>query len=259
MLKEHTATAGTSRLRYWQGGTGSPVVHIHGAQGPRLTAAYDLLASHHQLTALQIPGYGGSWVDPALASTRDVAAAWAPVLRSIVTAPFALWGTSLGAKVALWLALDHPDLLNRLILESPAAIRPVDHSLLKFAPAELPARVYAHPELADDPPVDPAVARQQLDLALRLQGPNRDPELEGRLPELSVPTLVVFGERDGIVPPEMGREYVRLMPQAQLVFVWDTAHAVQRERPEAFCGLVEDFLSRGPALTMKRTSGALLN
>jgi pimeloyl-ACP methyl ester carboxylesterase len=56
--------------------------------------------------------------------------------------------------------------------------------------------------------------------------------------------MVIFGTRDGLVPPETGREYKRLIARCDLVYVHDAAHEVPADRPQAFAGLVSDFVNR---------------
>jgi pimeloyl-ACP methyl ester carboxylesterase len=99
-------------------------------------------------------------------------------------------------------------------------------------------------------------AKQEALLA-RLRGPNRDPDLEARLASLTVPTLVLFGTRDRVVPPEMGRFYREVLPNSQLVFVYDAGHAIQADRPEAFASLVGDFLDRREQFIVPRTSALI--
>ena len=60
-----------------------------------------------------------------------------------------------------------------------------------------------------------------LALTRRLRGPDRDADLEARMRGLTMPVLAVFGTRDGMIPPEMGRLYKDLIPDAHLVFVYD--------------------------------------
>ena len=91
-------------------------------------------------------------------------------------------------------------------------------------------------------------------LVMRLRGPDRDPDLERRLPELQTPTLVLFGTLDAVIPPEMGHFYKELMPNCHLVFVYDAGHAVSTERPEAFTEVVADFLERHEAFIISRTA-----
>ncbi len=96
------------------------------------------------------------------------------------------------------------------------------------------------------------LAKQQK-LVGRLRGPNRDRELETQLPQLEVPTLVVFGTRDRMIPPEMGHFYKELIPNCHLVLVYDVGHAIGAERPEAFVEVVADFLARHEAFVISRT------
>jgi pimeloyl-ACP methyl ester carboxylesterase len=85
---------------------------------------------------------------------------------------------------------------------------------------------------------------KQLALVERVLAASSTPELADRLRELRVPTMVMFGTRDGLIPPEMGRRYKELIPTCDLVYVYDAAHAISSDRPEAFAGLVADFLAR---------------
>ena len=67
-----------------------------------------------------------------------------------------------------------------------------------------------------------------------------------------MPTLVVFGTADAMIPPEMGRIYREKMPNCNYVLVYDAGHEVGAERPEAFVSLVSDFLERREAFIVTR-------
>jgi pimeloyl-ACP methyl ester carboxylesterase len=108
------------------------------------------------------------------------------------------------------------------------------------------------------PSVDPTLAAQIATLTKRLRGPDRDAELEARLGRMTVPVLAVFGTRDGVIPPEMGRLYKDLIPDAHLVFVYDAGHAIAAERPEAFVEVVSDFLERADAFVISRVKTVIL-
>ena len=88
---------------------------------------------------------------------------------------------------------------------------------------------------------------------MRLRGPDRDADLEAQLRSLPVPTLVLFGTLDGVIPPEMGRFYKELLPNCHLVFVYDAGHAISTERPEAFAEVTLDFLERREGFVVSRT------
>jgi pimeloyl-ACP methyl ester carboxylesterase len=91
-------------------------------------------------------------------------------------------------------------------------------------------------------------------LVLETPGGERDAELEGRLPSLATPTLVLCGTRDRGGAPALGRVYRALLPGCHLVFVYDATDAVSAERPEAFAEVVGDFLERHEAFVISRTA-----
>jgi pimeloyl-ACP methyl ester carboxylesterase len=104
------------------------------------------------------------------------------------------------------------------------------------------------------PRPDPAIIAKQEALLQRLASPPRDPELEGQLPSLNIPVLVLFGTKDRSIPPEMGRIYRELLPSCHFVLVYDAGHAIDMDRPEAFASVVGDFLQRREGFVVDRQS-----
>lgn len=240
-------------IRYFEAGDGPALCCFHGAGGLQLSRSHELLAETHRVVAFEVPGFGSSPVNERSGSLRELAGTMALAIGALGLPATRLWGTSFGAKLALWLAVDAPKLIEALVIASPAAIR--DGRPLPEGPALFRA-LYAHPERlpAEPPPAPELVAKHQA-LTRRLIGPPREPALEAAMAELSVPTLVVFGTEDTMTPPELGREYAAILPHAQLVFVYDAAHAVDRDRPEAFAATVADFLSRREQFVVQDESG----
>ncbi len=240
-------------IRYLEAGQGPALCCFHGAGGLQLSRSHELLAGTHRVVAFELPGFGASPVNDRSASLRDLAGTMGRAIGALGVAPTRLWGTSFGAKLALWLAVDTPDLVEALVLASPAAIR--HDRPLPEGPALLRA-LYAHPErLPAEPPLAPGVVAKQQALVGRLIGPPREGELEAAMAGCQVPTLVVFGTEDTMTPPELGRLYRALLPNAQLVLVYDAAHAVDRDRPEAFAATVADFLARREQFVVREESG----
>jgi pimeloyl-ACP methyl ester carboxylesterase len=254
MFNESFVEADGFRIRYMEAGQGKPLLHLHGAGGMRLTPAHDLLSRQFRVVAFEMPGFGGS---PENLRTRDMpelASTMAKAAGNLGLDTFNLIGTSFGGKTALWLALQQPERVSALVLEAPAAIRPQGSQPPLGSPEEMARRLYAHPErLAALTLPDPAIQTKTRELVQRLRGPDRDPELEGELPNLPTPTLVLFGTLDSVIPPEMGHLYKELIPNSHLVFVYDAGHAISTERPEAFSEVVADFLERREAFVINRT------
>ena len=104
-----------------------------------------------------------------------------------------------------------------------------------------------------------ALAEPERVRALVLESPTaisagaRGGELERRLAEVTTPTLVLFGTADRQAAQDTGRVYTGLIPNSHLVFVYDAAAAIGRDRPEAFAEVVADFLERHEAFIISRT------
>jgi pimeloyl-ACP methyl ester carboxylesterase len=222
-FREGHVEADGFRIRYLEAGRGTTLVHLHGADGLRLTRAHDLLARQFRVIAFEMPGFGQSSDLPRIASMPALAAIMAEATTRLGLGAFDLLGSSFGGKTALWLALQAPERVRALVLEAPAAIRPDGFEPPSGSP-----------------------------LALRLRGPNRDAELERRLPGLTTPTLALFGTADTVMPLTLGRLYKDLMPACHLVFVYAAGHAIAADRPEAFTEVVADFLERHEAFVVSR-------
>lgn len=71
----------------------------------------------------------------------------------------------------------------------------------------------------------------------------RAPDLPGRLDQIQVPTLVISGEDDQIVPVENSRQLAEDVPNAELVVIENCGHIPHEERPIIFMQAVDDFLT----------------
>jgi pimeloyl-ACP methyl ester carboxylesterase len=252
-FREGVVEADGFSIRFMEAGEGAPLVHLHGAGGLRLTRGHDLLCRQFRVIAFEMPGFGRSPENTRTRSMPELAVTMARAVDRLGLDTFNLMGTSFGGKAALWLAVQQPQRVAALVLEAPAAIRPQGGGPPSGSPEEMARRLYAHPERVALPPPDPEIQQKQRQLVMRLFGPERDADLETRMQSLATPTLVLFGTEDRVIPPEFGRLYKELMPNAHLVFVYDAGHAIAAERPEAFTEIVGDFLERHEAFVISRT------
>jgi pimeloyl-ACP methyl ester carboxylesterase len=247
------------RIRYREAGQGEPLVSLHGAGGMKLYRSHELLAAQYRVIIFEVPGFGQSPANERSQSMPELASTMAQAVTSLGIERFNLMGNSFGGKLALWLAVQQPERVQALILVAPAAIRPEGGGTPQaLTPEELMARLYAHPERqASLPPPDPAIRAKQQALVRRVMGPARDEALESRLPDLHVPVLVVFGTLDRMIPPEMGRLYCEKLPNCHLILVYDAAHEVDADRPEAFVSVASDFIQRHEGFLVNRQSGLI--
>lgn len=258
------------RLRVVSGGTGAPLLLLHGFTGSAHTWASlcTSLGDRFTVHAVDLPGHGGSSApdDPARYALGSLAGDLARVLDVLDVRQAAVLGYSLGGRAALRFALDHPARVSALVLESTSAgiadtaertaRRAADHGLAETIERDGIERFVEYWEalplwesqaaLAGS--VREALRAQRLanspcGLAnsLRGAGAGAEPPLTGRLGAIDIPVLLVAGALDAKYVA-LGRLMEQAMPRARLAVVEGAGHAVHLERPDAFAALVAEFL-----------------
>ena len=232
-------------IRYMEAGAGPVIVSLHGANGFRLSRTHDMLTETHRVIVIEAPGFGKSKDNTRAQHMGDLATSILAVIDVLELEAINLMGMSFGGKLALNCAILKPEIMETVTLIAPAAIRP------ERAPKDIPthtqraAALYAHPERQPPPKqLSPEIIAKQEDLVGRTIGPGRDEPFEAKLAELEIPVLALFGTEDILIPPEIGRHYREILPTCFLMIVYDAAHAIDADRPEAVTELIQDFTAR---------------
>lgn len=256
-FSERYVEADGFRIRYLEAGEGEPVVWFPGGGGLQLNTVHDLLAEKQRVIAFEVPGFGASPVNERTRSMAELAGTMGKAVAALGIDKFSVMGISFGGKLALWTAILHPDKVQAAVLLAPAAIRP-ENTRPPLDPAQLRALLHAHPErLPPMPPPDPALMKKSIGFALKIIGPDRDAEMEARMADCKVPTLVLMGTEDRLIPPSMGRHYRALLPDCHVVMVYDAAHALDIDRPEACFAVIDDFLTRQGKFIVNTEDGVI--
>jgi pimeloyl-ACP methyl ester carboxylesterase len=244
-IEKHVEVDGF-RIRYCEAGAGDAVMILHGDGGLGWSALHDLLAERRRVIAPELPGFGRSPANERSQSMHELARTVTAFASSLGLERYSLAATAFSARIALWQTIDSPERIDALVMISPAAILPDDWT--PPAPEKPPAQALNE---------DPQILARQGTLIARIRGANRDLELESRFGSIKAPVLVIFGTRDTVIPPEMGRLYRERIPNAYYVLMYDAGHAIADERPQALYQLIGDFLERGEAFVVNRTSGLI--
>ncbi len=256
-------------------GAGVPLLLLHGfmGRGSSWGALGTALAREFRLVAVDLPGHGrsGSPRDPLRAGVERTAADLAVILARAGCAPAHVIGYSLGARVALRLAVAHPEAVRRLVLESPSAglATEADRRVRRAADADLAARLVREgmesfvdawerqpvfASLANLPPARAARLRTQrlrnrpVGLAASLLGAGQGSmaPLYDLLPGIRASTLVIAGALDPV-----GRARAEAVaagiPGATLEIVAGAGHVPHLETPTLFRSLVTTFLREDTA------------
>lgn len=271
-LEERWATVRGTRLRYFVGGAGPPLLLVHGLGGAasNWVELAPLLARRRRLLVPDLPGHAGSAPLPAAPTLSPFADCVADLAEREAMLPAPVVGHSLGGLVALRLALRRPGAVTALVLAAPAGISSTARlrqtaltGLLLTRPARLvvPFRalvarvpwlrypVFGHFQVADPPALSAEAVAGFLDgvaLHTDVLGAGRalvggdDPRLD--LERVRCPSLVLWGARDRMVPVADGFEYARRLA-APIRVVADCGHLLIGERPLACLGAIEEFLA----------------
>jgi len=241
---------------YYVGGEGSPVLYLHGAGGLLKSKAHEMLSISHRLYMPVTPGYDGTQFLEGVDSMSRLADLTADFITSEIGNRCDVIGHSFGGWQACWLAVNHPDKVELLILEAPAGFRPSGKGGLDLPHEELMQRLTAYPEKRpqDDRPLK-IVQTNRDQVRLHYHGGiPLDDALLARLGQISSSTLLVYGTLEEIVPIETCRILKANIPRIYLNYVYDAAHTIEVDQPERFVKLVGDFLERGEAFLVNKGS-----
>ena len=262
-----------SHLEVRVAGSGPPVLLLHGFTGRAAdwtSLAAALRRAGHRTISVDLLGHGRSPapLDPGRYAIDRQAADLAALLRDVVGPSSAdVVGYSMGARIALRLALDHPGAVRRLVLESPSSgiVDPTERAVRQAADERLATllerdgieafvRVWeAQPIFARQAALRPTVrarlrtrrvANRPAALAASLRGAGQGvaPPAQARLGSLRAPTLLIAGALD-LVGRGRAEAMAADIAGSRLEIVADASHAPHLERPAAFRRLVTTFLA----------------
>ena len=281
-----TVTVDGVKLHYLTGGSGSPLVLVHGlGSSAAVEFFYNLepLAAHHRVIAVDLPGFGQS-DKPVVEYTIDVfVKAVSDLMASEGVVRAAVMGVSMGGRVALGLALTAPEQVERLVLVDALGVGPprrvlayrilltkglgeltlsgTARALRRMNPATIrrlwgwylnrPGRVesiLSNERIADhgvllSRPEYRAAYLSALRSIAGMRSLRDGVVVEARLPELQMPTLLVWGRHDHIFPPSHAESALKRLPNGRVEIFEDSGHTPQMEEPDRFNRLVLDFLA----------------
>jgi pimeloyl-ACP methyl ester carboxylesterase len=277
--KKLTLASGTS-LAYTDEGKGpETIIFIHGLGSylPAWDKNIEELRRHYRCIAIDLPGYGKSdkaGIAPGMAYYAQTVL---ELMDRLKLKQAVLVGHSMGGQIAITAALQAPERVKRLILAAPAGLETfTEEQKQLFRMTVTPQSVQATtPEqVAANMKVNfhhmPADAQHMIDDRLQMMQSTQfeaytkavagsvaamvNEPVYDKLPQLQVPTLILFGQQDALIPnryfnptltsqavAETGRNRIR---NSQLVMLPEAGHFLQYEEPAAFNKAVHDFLQQ---------------
>jgi pimeloyl-ACP methyl ester carboxylesterase len=225
-------------------GSGQPFLLLHGGAGPQsVTGFAEKFAASHDVRVLvpTHPGFGGAPRPEALTSVGDLAALYNALLDQLDLRDVTVIGNSIGGWVTAEIALLKSPRVSGIVLIDAVGIEVPGHPVADFFSLTIDQvfqRSFHNPEPfridpATLPPAAQAIAAgNRAAIGVYAGTTMTDPALVGRLGTLEIPTLVLWGDSDGIVDVDYGRAYAAAIPMARFQLLAETGHSPQLETPD---------------------------
>ncbi|HWU58904.1 MAG TPA: alpha/beta hydrolase [Microbacteriaceae bacterium] len=252
---QHGLDIGFSEL-----GDGRPVLVIHGGGGPATVSGIaQQLSDDYRTVTPTLPGWNGASRPDWLTRIDQLATALLELLEAEGLRELAVIGSSIGGWIAAEMAIRDHDAgrITGLVLVDSVGVAIPGQPIRDFF--SLDAAGIARYSFADsdrfftDPTTVPEAqksAQQANMVSLKLLAGDpymHDPELLDRLTQIGIPTLVIWGDSDGIVTPAYGRAFADAFAHGRFELVANAGHLPQIEQPTATLELIRNYLQQTEA------------
>ncbi len=262
-----------AQVHYVEIGEGDPILFIHGISGGWQNWLENLphFGAGHRAIALDLPGFGASPMPEWEVGMTNYARMIHDFCERLGLERTVLVGNSMGGFVALEAATDEPRRYSHLVLvaaagiintwnpEARATATAYAWSKLGGTVADNGRWIVSHPrsrQLALAPFLR-YPGRLRRELLLEQMAGGRCPgfgdalqdliahDIRDRLATIEMPTLIVWGLSDRVIPVAAAISYHRRIPHSRLEIFERTGHVPQLERPARFNALLDEFLAEG--------------
>jgi pimeloyl-ACP methyl ester carboxylesterase len=237
-------------------GKGPPLLLLPGEEALEREATFlDELADHYEVIIPSPPGFGRSTRPDWVTHPDDIAYMMLDVVHGLGLRDVPVLGFSFGGWIAAEMATKDDGFISKLVLVDPYGIKtgkPTEREIADIwllHPDEVMARKWH--DLAKGQRDFPAMSEDALKIVARNNESfarfgwepfMHNPKLKHRLHRIKVPTLLIWGEHDGIVSPNYGEAYRSLIPGARLAVIPAAGHLPHIEQPQAFLAELKAFL-----------------
>jgi pimeloyl-ACP methyl ester carboxylesterase len=243
------------RIDVIERGEGRPLLFLHPGIGIDAKApVLDALAAKAWLIAPSHPGFGTSELAPSMTTVEDLSYFYLDLMDAFDLKDAIVVGVGLGAWIAAATAVKSTARMSQLVLANPIGIKVGDREtrdivdIFALLEPDLNKLAYVDPALgARDYKSLPeaeviAAARNRETLARFAWQPYmHDPKLRSRLHRIRIPTLVLWGNGDGILSESYGRAFAAAVPGARFELIDKAGHFPHIEQPQVFADRVLAF------------------
>jgi pimeloyl-ACP methyl ester carboxylesterase len=238
-------------------GKGEPLLLLHGEEALETEAPFvDALASRYEVIIPSPPGYGGSERPLWLTDPHDLAFVLHDLVDALKLKGTRVLGFSVGGWIAAEMATIDDSFMSKLVLVAPVGVKlgsPTDRDIAdvwllhpeKVAALKWHDTAKGKRDFASMPDEKLAIIARNTETTARFcwEPYMHNPKLKHRLHRINVPTLLIWGQNDGIVKADSyGKGYAELIRGANLSVVPNAGHLPHIEQPDAFMKLLNGFI-----------------
>lgn len=260
-MEQKFVTIGGYRVRYLEDGVSNKkhVLCLHGlgASANRWAKAMAIIAKEYHVVAPDIVGFGYS-DKPSIHYTMDFFVNFVNKFTNrLKMNNLSLVGASLGGHIAVETTLRHENIVEKLVLVSPEGIMKdptpaLNHYIAAAMYPTFDNAKKAFQEMSGSEDIDEEYTR---DFVNRMKLPNAKyafmsaiigarsaPSITDRLAEIKVPTLIIWGKKDRLIPYQFAKEFHAKIKGSKLATMNSAGHTPYFEKPDNFCEILLDFL-----------------
>jgi pimeloyl-ACP methyl ester carboxylesterase len=255
-FRNETISVRGREIRLFRGGHGQPLLYLHDAWTYRWLPIHDRLAERYDVVVPIHPGFSGSSGFEEMDRVEDLVFHYLDLLEVLRLEQPILMGTSLGGWIAAEFAIRYAGMLRALILVDALGLRvpnalatdvfqldPTQVRTAIFADAMAPLARELVPDIPPRESIEATFKARQVFARFAWQFPD-NPKLASYLYRVKRPTLIVWGERDGVVPVMHGQVYQTEIADAAFVVLPSCGHLPHIEQPQALATTVLEYLER---------------
>lgn len=251
-IQQHTRQVKSGMIHYQVMGKGKPVVLLHGLSGSgrwwRRNVPF--LAQQFRLHLVDMIGFGRSHGQPfALAEASQVVLEW---MDQSEIEQASIIGHSMGGYITIDLAANYPGRVDKIVLVDALAL-PMNRSLMRNATRLVHSLRYMPFNF-----VPVLVGDAFLAGPATLFKAGRDilhADIRDELHRIEAPSMIVWGEKDALLPVQLGKMLQMHLPHAKLCVIPGAGHNPMWDKPEAFNWTVATFLNQQNSRSNSKANG----
>ncbi|PRX50082.1 3-oxoadipate enol-lactonase [Prauserella shujinwangii] len=256
-----TVKAGQIEIAYAESGSGEPVILLHGGESTHIQwdTFRPLLGAGIRAIAYDQRDSGASVNPPDPYGIPDLAGDCAALIRGLGYERAHIFGSSFGGFIALQVAVSVPDVVQSLTVgatysNASALHTPAVSEIVELSPSQRDARMLAL-ALSERGQADEKVVAELRSILVH-RSPEADArrlaaipgfDVTDRLPEITAPTLLIYGEDDPAAPPDIGQKIADAIPGARLEVMPGARHGFMVEFAQETARLLRDFVLAHPS------------